>query len=360
MRGELINMDRIIKYYQAIQEAIDQSMGRDPAVYIIGEGVTDPKGIFGTTLNLARKYGKNRVMDMPVSENGMTGVAIGSAMVGMRPIMTHQRFDFVLMAMDQIINSAAKWHYMFNGQICIPLVIRLVIGRGWGQGPQHSQSLQALFAHIPGLKIVMPSTPYDAKGLLISSIEDNNPVIFIEHRWLHNTLSNVPSEIYRVPLGQARLVRKGKDITIAATSYMVLEALQAADILKKAKVEVEIIDIRTIRPLDKESLIKSVKKTGRLIVADTGWKMCGLGSEVITCVVEEAFHALKCPPQRLGSSDYPAPTSPALTEDYYPLAADIVSVAGEMLGISREFLKGFEKINPIPLDVPDSRFTGPF
>src|SRR5579872_1970482 len=191
-------MTRQIKYHEAILEATDQIMELDPRVYLMGLGAPDPKGIFGTTSGLGKKYGPNRVMDMPTSENAMTGIAIGSAIEGMRPIMTHQRVDFFLLALDQLINNGAKWHYMFGGQMKVPLVIRLIIGRGWGQGPQHSQSLQSFFAHIPGLKVVMPSNPYDAKGLLISAIEDDNPVVYLEHRWLHGIFGEVPKEIYRI------------------------------------------------------------------------------------------------------------------------------------------------------------------
>src|SRR5439155_14037220 len=224
---------RDLKFFQAINEALDLCMASDPAVYLMGLGVPDPKGIFGTTLGLKEKYGPARVLDMPTSENGMTGVAIGSALVGMRPVMVHQRIEFALLAVEQIVNQAAKWHYMFAGQMRVPMVIRLVIGRGWGQGPQHSQSLQSWFAHIPGLKVVMPASPYDAKGLLISSVEDNNPVIFLEHRWLHNTFGAVPEGVYRVPLGKARVLRSGKDLSFVAISYMVLEALRAAEILAR-------------------------------------------------------------------------------------------------------------------------------
>src|ERR1700722_14260768 len=177
---------------QAILQATDQLMQIDSSVYVMGLGVPDPKGIFGTTTGLEKKYGSDRVLDMPTSENGMTGIAIGSALLGLRPIMTHQRVDFFLLALDQLINNAAKWHYMFGGQMNVPLVIRLIIGRGWGQGPQHSQSLQSIFSHIPGLKVVMPSNPYDAKGLLLSAIDDENPVVYLEHRWLHGIFGEVP------------------------------------------------------------------------------------------------------------------------------------------------------------------------
>lgn len=351
--------NRKLKLFQAVNEAIDLCMAKDPAVYIMGLGVPDPKGIFGTTLGLLEKYGPERVMDMPVSENGMTGVAIGSAIVGMRPIMTHQRLDFALLAMEQITNQAANWNYMFGGKVSVPLVIRLIIGRGWGQGPQHSQSLQAWFAHIPGLKVVMPTTAYDAKGLLISSIEDNNPVIFLEHRWLHNIMGKVPKGCYRVPLGKAQVIKTGHDITLAATSYMTLEALRAAQLLAEQGVSAEVIDIRTLKPLDDGLILESVRKTGNLIVADTGWKTGGFAGEVITRVVEGAFGKLKNPPARITLPDCPTPTTRALANHYYPRAIHIVATALNMLGRSVD-KSLFKETITIPLDVPDKGFTGPF
>ena len=217
---------RKIKFSESILEATDYCMGVDPSVFIIGLGVPDPGGVFGTTLGLQEKYGEGRVMDMPLSENCMTGVIVGASLNGFRPILTHQRLEFALLSIDQIVNQAAKWYYMNAGQQHVPIVIRMIIGRGWGQGPQHAQSLESWFAHIPGLKVVMPSNAHDAKGLLISSVEDNNPVIFLEHRWLHNTVDNVPLEGYRVPIGKARVTREGRDLTIVAHSYMVLEAIK--------------------------------------------------------------------------------------------------------------------------------------
>lgn len=352
-------MNRELKFFQAINEAIDLCMATDPAVYIMGLGVPGPKGIFGSTLGLQQKYGSTRVMDMPTSENGMTGIAIGSALVGMRPIMTHQRIDFALLALEQIVNQAAQWHYMFGGQMGIPLVIRMIIGRGWGQGPHHSQSLQAWFAHVPGLKVVMPTTPHDAKGLLIASIEDNNPVIFIEHRWLYNITGRVPEGVYRVPLGQARVVREGNDMTIAATSYMTLEALRAAEMLAEDGVRAEVIDIRTLRPLDESLILESVRKTGRLIVADTGWKTAGFGAEIVAQVAEKALSDLKSPPRRVARPDCPTPTTPALTNHYYPRAVHIVATARRMLEVSADApMPRLE--TSVPLDVPDLSFTGPF
>jgi len=352
-------MSRELKFFQAVNEAIDLCMAKDPAVYIMGLGVPDPKGVFGTTLGLQQKYGSRRVMDMPTSEDGMTGVAIGSALVGMRPIMTHQRIDFAMLAMEQIVNQAAKWHYMFGGQTSVPIVIRMIIGRGWGQGSQHSQSLQAWFAHIPGLKVVMPSTPYDVKGLLIASIEDNNPVIFIDHRWLYNITGNVPEGVYRVPLGRAKVVREGNDVTIVAASYMTLEALRAAQMLAEDGVRAEVIDMRTLRPLDDSLILESVGKTGRLIVADTGWKTVGFGAEIVARVAEAALGDLKSPPRRLALADCPTPTTPALANYYYPRAVHIVNTVRRMLGLGTDD-SVLQVTTGVPLDVPDISFTGPF
>jgi pyruvate/2-oxoglutarate/acetoin dehydrogenase E1 component len=354
-----LSKNRELKFFQAINEAIDLCMAKDPAVYIMGLGVPDPKGIFGSTLGLQQKYGSGRVMDMPTSENSMTGVAIGSALAGMRPVMTHQRIDFALLAMEQIVNQAANWHYMFGGQMNVPLVIRMIIGRGWGQGPQHSQSLQAWFAHVPGLKVVMPTIPYDAKGLLISSIEDNNPVIFIEHRWLYNITGHVPERVYRVPLGQSRVARKGDALTIIATSYMTLEALRAAEMLAEDGIKAEVIDIRTLRPLDNSSILESVRKTGHLLVADTGWKTGGFSAEIVAQISEEAFSDLKSPPRRVALPDCPTPTSWALANRYYPRAVHIAAAARRMLGLSVGEPVSDTTIST-PLDVPDASFNGPF
>ena len=350
-------MPRELKYYQAIHEATDLCMAKDPSVYVIGLGATDPKGIFGTTSGLEQKYGSQRIMDMPCAENGMTGVVLGSALVGMRPIMLHQRIDFAVLALEQIVNQAAKWHYMFGGRKAVPLVIRLLVGRGWGQGPQHSQSLQSWFAHVPGLRVVMPSTPQDAKGLLISAVEDDNPVVFLEHRWLHNVSGPVPEGLYRVPLGESRVLRRGRDVTIVAFSYAALEAHRAAEELARDGIEAEVIDPRSLRPFDAGPILESVRKTGRLLVADTSWKHAGFSAEVLARVAEEGV-ALKCPPRRIGLPECPTPTSPALAAHYYPGVADLVAAACEMVR-SRLVIRP-----PVDLsvhhDVPDPSFTGPF
>ena len=352
-------MTRQIKYAEAIREATDQAMARDKSVYLIGLGVPDPKGIFGTTGGLQQKYGAKRVMDMPLSENAMTGVVVGSALVGMRPIITHQRVDFSILAMEQMVNQAAKWHYMFDGKHNVPMVVRMIIGRGWGQGPQHSQSLQAWFAHVPGLIVVMPTTAHDAKGMLLASIENDNPVIFLEHRWLHNIADAVPEEYFTVPLGKARIMREGKDVTLVGTSYMALEALRAADHLAKEGISAEVVDLRTIRPWDTETVLASVRKTGRLVVADTSWKMFGVAGEIVATVTEQAFSALKAAPERVALPDSPAPTSPALADNYFPRAGDIVLAAKRTLGLP-QMTDAFELRPGQRLDVPDSTFQGPF
>ena len=347
---------RQLKYSQAINEATDLCMASDPRVQIMGLGVPDPKGIFGTTVGLPAKYGPERVSDLPTSENGMAGVAIGCALAGMRPIITHHRLDFALLAMEQLVNQAAKWHYMFGGRMRMPLVVRMLIGRGWGQGPQHSQSLQAWFAHVPGLKVVMPATPHDAKGLLIASIEDDNPVIFIEHRWLYDLSGSVPEGMYRVPIGKARVIREGSDVTIVSTSYMTMEALRAADWLADHGVSAEVVDVRSLRPWDTTTVLESVSRTGRLVVTDTGWAAVGFSAEVIATVAEQGV-ALKAAPRRVCLADCPTPTSPALAARYYPRAVDLARVVATML---KADLPPMPELTTTALDVPDTTFKGPF
>jgi len=356
---------RQISYVEAIREALDQSMTQDKSVIVIGEGVPDPKAIFNSTLGLQEKYGKDRVFDMPLSENGVTGVCIGAAISGMRPVMIHQRVDFALLSLDQLINNAAKWHYMFNGKSQVPLVIRMIVGRGWGQGPQHSQSLQALFSLVPGLKVVMPTTAHDAKGMMVAAIKDNNPVIFMEHRWLHPIVDVVPESIYEVPIDRAKILCEGSDITIASFSYMTLEALIAARALHAmAGISVELIDMRSARPLDSKTVIDSVRKTGRLIVADTAYKTGSIAAELISQVVEEAFASLKAAPVRVCSPDFPTPTAPSMTEDYYPTPGTIAKAALELLGKDSTASTHQELMLAITRkglhDIPNREFKGPF
>lgn len=356
---------RELTFAEAVREGLDQSMERNAQVIVIGEGVPDPKAIFNTTAGLREKYGSGRVFDMPLAENGMTGICIGAALSGMRPVMVHQRIDFALLAMDQLINNAAKWHYMFDGKATVPLVVRMIVGRGWGQGPQHSQSLQAMFSQVPGIKVVMPTTAHDAKGMLVAAIEDDNPVLFIEHRWLHQIKDHVPVEHYRVPLGKAKLMHAGDAVTVAAFSYMAIESLMAAKaLMAKFGVGVEVLDMRSVRPLDVTSVVESVRKTGRLIVADTAFRTGSISGELLSQVVEQAFGALKAQPVRIASPDYPVPTSPFMAEHYYPGAQTIADVVLDMLGKTkssdtyRELCACFERSGPH--DTPNRGFTGPF
>lgn len=362
----MLNMGvREITFAAAIREGLDQSMERNARVIVVGEGVPDPKAIFNTTAGLREKYGRRRVFDMPLAENGMTGICIGAALSGLRPVMIHQRVDFALLAMDQLVNNAAKWHYMFNGKASVPLVVRMIVGRGWGQGPQHSQSLQAMFAQVPGMKVVMPTSAHDAKGMLIAAIEDDNPVLFIEHRWLHQIKDIVPEEYYRVPLGQAKVLHQGDDITIAAFSYMAVETMIAAHALAETMgVHLEVLDMRSVRPLDVSSVVESVRKTGRLLVADTASRTGSIAGELVSQVAESAFELLKTNPVCIASPDYPVPTSSFMAEQYYPGAQTIADLVLDMLGQRKDGEKyhklcfSLQRIGP--KDTPNAGFTGPF
>lgn len=346
-------------FAQAINLALHEAMFLDPAVICYGLGVTDPKAVFGTTAGLEQRFGKARVFDMPTSENAMTGVAIGAALNGIKPVMTHQRLDFFLLALDQLVNGAAKWYYMFGSQVSVPITIRLILGRGWGQGPTHSQNLQAWFAHIPGLKVVMPSTPEDAKGLLLSAIFDPNPVVFLEHRWLHNTVGSIPDGDVRTPLGKGKIMREGEDITLVSMSYMTIEALHAADYLVTQGISCEVIDLRTIKPLDWEMVFTSVVSTGRLLALDSGFTTGSVAGEIVARVAMDLFGRLKVAPGRLAMPDVPEPTSFALTKGFYVRAADIAVKVIEMMGRSAEGVR--EALpEPCPHDVPGDWFKGPF
>ena len=352
-------MTRILTFAEAIREALYQVMEADENVIVFGLGVDDPKAIFGTTAGLQQRYGRERVFDMPTSENAMTGVGIGAALNGIRPIMVHQRLDFFLLAMDQLVNGAAKWHFMFGGQGKVPITIRLIMGRGWGQGPTHSQNLQAWFAHIPGLKVVMPATAEDAKGLLLESIYDNNPVIFLEHRWLHNTTGEVSEKAERIPLGKARKVREGADVTLVAMSFMVVEAIHAAEFLAINGISCEIIDLRTLAPLDWPMVFESVAKTGRVLALDTGMTTGSFAGEIITRIANECWGALLYAPQRLAMPDYPEGTSVSLTADYHVRAEHIAGKIGQMFGRTLD-TTSLVANRRYPHDVPGDWFSGPF
>lgn len=345
---------RELTYAQALSEGLVQAMSRDDNIFVMGVGVDDPKGIFGTTLGAYQTYGSSRVFDIPLSESAVTGVAIGAALHGMRPVMVHARNDFLLVTMDQIANTAAKWPYA-SGGAHVPITIRAIIGRGWGQGAQHGQSLQATFAHFPGLKVVMPATPYDAKGLLIASIMEDCPVIFLDHRRLYQHKEDVPEEYYEVPLGQAIVRRQGEDITIVADSIMVSDSLEAAEKLEGQDINAEVIDLRTVSPIDDTLIYKSVKKTHRLIVADTSWQSFGIASEVVSRVSRNVFEYLKAPPRIVASPDVPSPVSTPLERLFYPSAAEIATAAIET--VKGRAMVGRAEASGKPID---EEFYGPF
>lgn len=345
---------------QGINDAMTIAMETDPSVLCFGLGVDDPRRIFGSTTGLIEKFGPKRVFDTPTSENGMTGVAIGAALNGFKPVMVHQRLDFFLLAVDQLVNGAAKWHFMFGGQKSVPMTIRLIVGHGWGQGPTHSQNLHAWFAHVPGLKVVIPTNPADAKGMLLSSIHDPNPVVFIEHRWLHNLEGEVPEGDVRVPLGKANVVRKGTDVTLVGLSYMVVEAIHAAEILEKHGISAEVIDLRTVQPIDWPTVMASVEKTGRLIALDSASETCSVAGEVVARVATNCFRSLKSAPERIAQPDHPSPTSFGLTKGFYRRAEHIVAQVTAMLGkndIDPAIILNSRKV---PHDVPGDWFKGPF
>ncbi|MCA3265813.1 MAG: alpha-ketoacid dehydrogenase subunit beta [Azospirillum sp.] len=356
---------RVIDAAAAIREALDLVLARKPNAYVIGEGVCDPKAIFGTTAGLLDKYGPSRVVEMPVAENGLTGIAIGSALLGQRPIMIHQRVDFALLALEQLFNNAAKTHYVSNGKHSVPLVVRMIVGRGWGQGPAHSQSLESIFAHVPGLKVVMPSIPADCKGLLLGAVEDGNPVMFIEHRWIHYVKGAVAEGWTPIALDGPRHAARGNAATIVATSLMSIEAALAVEELARVGVECDVFDLRVLRPLNVAPIIESVRRTSRLVVVDTGWRTLGMGAEIVARIVESAFSSLVRAPVRLGLPDHPTPSSRAFTAGFYPTAetiaksiAELVEIGAERVAPALERLRAAKsKISP---DQPDPAFAGPF
>lgn len=349
---------RLIRYVDALREAFEEEMSRDPKVFLFGLDVDDHKGIQGSTVGLQEKFGKERVFCTPLSEDAMTGVAIGAAMAGYRPIHVHIRMDFMLLVMNQLINMGAKAHYMYNGQVKVPLVVRTMIGRSWGQGGQHSQALHSMFMHVPGLKVVAPANAHDAKGCMISAIRDNNPVVFIEHRLLYSTEGYVPSQAYSVPLGQARILTPGTDITIVAVSHMVMEALRARKHLESIGINAEVIDPITLWPMDLDTIHKSVQKTGRLLVVDNAWLTCGASSEILTRIMEMYQEEGKIAPPmaRMGFAPTTCPTTKPLENLYYPNGRTIAVKAYQM--IKGKNAKAWEP--PVDAKTEIDAFKGPF
>ncbi len=323
---------REITLGQAIREALAEEMRRDPLVFIMGEDVAEAGTPFKVLSGLVEEFGTSRVIDTPISEAGITGLGVGGAMTGMRPIVDIMFGDFIALAMDQIVNQAAKVHYMSGGKLKVPLVVRTTLGATRRTAAQHSQSLQAWVSHIPGLKVVLPSTPYDAKGLLKTAIRDDNPVIFFEDKMMYQLKGPVPEDDYTIPFGVADIKRAGNDITIVATSSMVQIALATAELLEKIDISAEVVDPRTTFPLDKDTLIESAKKTSRAIVMDEGYERYGVTAELAAVIAEGAFYYLDAPVKRMGAMDVPVPFSPVLEDLTVPTAASVVEVAKTLCG----------------------------
>lgn len=344
---------RSLSYQEALLEAQVQEMRRDPTVFVYGIGTTSHARIFGTTAGLVEEFGPERCFDTPISEDAMTGFALGAAIRGLRPIHIHIRIDFLLLAMNQLVNMISSFTYTTGGTVAAPIVIRAIIGRGWGQGAQHSKSLLSYFTHIPGLKVIAPTTPHDAKGMLTAAIRDNGPVICIEHRWLYWAEEDVPEEPYTIPLGVGRVLRQGSDVTIVATSWMNIEAMRAAEILARRGVSLEIIDPRTLAPLDEDLIFASVRKTSRCIVADCDWLDSGFSAEVAARVSLRCFGDLKAPVRRIGFAHTPCPTVRHLENAFYSNAVDIIRDVEDMLGIEPTDLEGEDFFSH------ERRFKGP-
>ena len=319
---------RQLSYSQAIQEAMAIALEGDPNVFLMGEDIGVYGGAFQVTGDLVERFGTERVIDMPISELGGAGVAVGAAMTGMKPIFEFQFSDFATLAMEQIVNQAAKMRYMLGGEISVPLVMRFPAGSGTGAAAQHSQSLEAWLAHVPGLKVLQPATPYDAKGLLLAAVADPDPVMIFEHKLLYKMKGDVPEGYYTVPIGKAQIAREGRDVTIVATSIMVHKALEAAVALQTEGIDVEVIDLRTIRPIDQATVIASVKKTHRMICVYEAVKTLGIGAEISAMIAEsDAFDFLDAPIVRLGGIDSPIPYNPDLERAAVPQVNDIITSA---------------------------------
>jgi acetoin:2,6-dichlorophenolindophenol oxidoreductase subunit beta len=312
VRERSVPVERTLSFVDAVREAADQEMARDPSVIVFGLDVDDPKAIQGTTRGLLEKYGPERVFGTPLSEDAMTGAAIGMALAGLRPIHVHIRMDFLLLAMNQLVNVAAKSRYMYGGRVNVPLVVRSMIGKSWGQGAQHSQGLHGMFMHVPGIKVVAPSTPYDAKGCLIAAIRDDNPVLYVEHRLLHFQKGPAPEQSYTVMPGKARITAVGDDVTLVGISWMQVECLRAAKYLESVGIKTEVIDPIWLSPLDIETIVESVERTGRLIVVDTAWVNCGAAAEIAAQVAERLQGTRDLRIKRMGFAPTTCPTTPTL------------------------------------------------
>lgn len=315
---------RILTYGDAINEGHRFALRNDETCFVIGQGINNPWFVGRTTTGLMDEFGPTRIMDAPVSEAAMTGACIGAAMAGMKPIVFHPRMDFMYLTLDQVVNHCASWNYMFNGKVNVPVVIRGIVNRGGEQGAQHSQSPFGIYANIPGLKVVTPATPVDAKGLLLAAVKDPNPVIYIDDRWLYEEEDEVPEGYYETVIGKAKVIREGTDATIVAASFMVKEAVKAAKDLEKDGISCEVIDLRTLKPVDMETVVKSVSKTGRAVVSIAEWAFSSVTDSVAKGIYEKCFRKLKAPVKTVTLPDCPAPASKSLEEAYYIYAKDIV------------------------------------
>jgi len=318
---------REITFAQAINEALAEEMRRDPRVFIIGEDVAEAGTPFKVLSGLVQEFGIQRVIDSPISEAGITGISVGAAMTGMRPVVDIMFGDFITLTMDQMVNQAAKIHYMSGGKLKVPLVMRTTLGATRRSAAQHSQSLHAWFSHIPGIKVVIPATPYDAKGLLKSAIRDDNPVVFFEDKMMYQLKGPVPEQDYTIPLGVADIKRAGQDVTLVATSSMVQVSLRAAEILDSAGISAEVIDVRTTAPLDRQTLIESAQKTSRVIVIDEGYQSYGVTAEIASVIADDAFYYLDAPVKRMGAMDVPVPFSPVLEDQTVPTPEGVAEMA---------------------------------
>jgi acetoin:2,6-dichlorophenolindophenol oxidoreductase subunit beta len=332
MPSDVVPAMRELSYAEAIREALGQAMERDDRVFLFGEDVGIYGGAFGVSGDLVHRFGSERVIDTPISELGLAGAAVGAALTGMRPVLEIQFSDFMTLAMEQIVNQAAKIHYMFGGKASVPMVVRLPGGSGTGAAAQHSQSLEAWFAHVPGLKVVQPSTPHDAKGLLLAAIDDPNPVLVFEHKLLYKSRGPVPADDYRVPIGIAAVRREGRDITIVAASVMVVRAQAAAERLAVEGIDAEVIDLRSLRPIDFATIRASVRKTHRLLVVYEGVRTMGIGAEIAADIAgSDAFDFLDAPIARLGAAESPVPYNPVLEKASVPQEDDIVRAARRLV-----------------------------
>jgi pyruvate dehydrogenase E1 component beta subunit len=322
---------RLLTYVDALREAVAQEMRRDQSVFVFGLDTDDHKAIQGSTRGLVEEFGPERVFGTPLSEDAMTGVAIGAAMAGMRPIHVHIRMDFLMLCMNQLVNIAAKSHYMYGGQVKVPLVVRSMIGKSWGQGAQHSQGLHAMFMHVPGLKVVAPSNAHDAKGCLIAAIRDDNPVMFVEHRLLYFTDAFVPEEPYEVPFGRARVCTEGDDITIVGISNMLVECLRAHELLSDIGIAAQVIDPISLTPLDTDTIVASARRTGRLLVVDNAWTNCGASAEIVARVAENGRNGKSIEVRRMGYAPTTCPTTPVLEREFYPDPATIAETVYAMV-----------------------------